>query len=101
MTRPKTLGAAPALLLEGGALYTPGAGGALTGPESALSCLPSCPCEPFPFAGAGPARRSEILIPCGLPARPIGGRDMRCGSGHVFAGTRAEHEQARGAPASG
>ena len=78
--------------------YTPGAGGALTGPDSALSSLPSCPCayrnEP------GPTMRDGRGMPCGKPARPIGGPSLQCDAGHVFAGTREEHEQARGALAA-
>lgn len=84
--------------------YTPGAGGALTGPESALSSLPSCPChyeQP-----AGPVDRGSAMAPyygrddCGEPALPIGGPSLRCDAGHVFGGTLAEHEQARGALAA-
>lgn len=82
-------GTAPVLLLEGGPLgYTPGAGGALGEVTKALSSLPNCPC----YVG--------IAHVCGEPARPHDGRDMRCTAGHVFAGTAAEHEQARGALAA-
>lgn len=73
--------------------YTPGAGGALTGVESALSSLPSCPC-----AGSVTTDGPHVsIVYCGEAARPIGGQLMRCEAGHVSAGTPAEHEQARGA----
>jgi hypothetical protein len=78
--------------------YTPGAGGALTGPESALSSLPSCPCSIE--APRAPVRRIGPYVVCGEPARPVDGRDMRCTAGHVFAATPDEHEQARGALAA-
>lgn len=73
--------------------------GALTGIESALSSLPSCPCqrgEPSATAvrdgGTGPR--------CGEPARPFHSREMVCAWGHHFYGTPREHEQARGALAA-
>lgn len=99
-TRPKLVGArgAPVLLLEGGPLgYTPGAGGGLTGPESALSSLPSCPCWRGLSAGDCTRYCSADMVPCGEPVIAIDGRDMQCEAGHVFAGTPREHEQARGA----
>jgi hypothetical protein len=79
--------------------YTPGAGGALTGPESALSSLPSCPCDTRAEPGWNTPAHA-VGLPCGEPARPHDGWDLRCTAGHVFAGTHAEHEQARGALAA-
>ena len=78
--------------------YTPGAGGALTGPESALSSLPACPV--YWDADPGQREREPTLPSCDRPSRPVDGRDLVCTAGHVFAGTRAEHEQARGALAA-
>lgn len=99
--RPKLLGHAPVLLLEGGPLgYTPGAGGALTGPESALSSLPACPCHRGDVLPGHTFRKHKHDAVCGKPARPHDGRLLRCTSGHVFAGTPREHEQARGALAA-
>ncbi len=78
--------------------YTPGAGGALTGVESALSSLPSCPV--YWDAAPGAHEREPTLPECGKVSHPIGGPSLRCDAGHVFAGTSAEHEQARGALAA-
>ena len=79
--------------------YTPGAGGALTGVESALSSLPSCPCAMRDRAGIA-TRDTCNRRPCGKPSRPVSGRDMECDAGHVFVSTREEREQARGALAA-
>ncbi len=108
--RPKLLGTrgAPVLLLEGGPLgYTPGADGALTGVESALSSLPICPCYVAPY------RVGPLGDRCGMPTRHLqryGARSLVCSAGHVFEpDLRAkqgrewsprEHEQARGALAA-
>lgn len=68
----------------------------LTGPESALSSLPSCPIRVDSRGG----QAGEQTFLCGEPARHHEGRDMRCTAGHVFSDTPAEHEQARGALAA-
>jgi hypothetical protein len=99
-TAPKRRVFAPIVPLRPGD-YTPGAGGALTGPESALSSLPSCPCWRKEPPGITPrARPGEPKWLCGEMAWPVGGPSMRCLTGHVFAGTAAEYEQARGALAA-
>ena len=66
-----------------------------TGPESALSSLPSCPV--YWDADPGRREREPTLPSCDRPSRPSTGRDLVCTAGHRFAGTPAEHEQARGA----
>lgn len=78
--------------------YTPGAGGALRGIESALSSLPACPC---PFSAApGPTLRTTALAgTCGELAHPTQA-GLECAAGHVFAGTPAEHQQAESALAA-
>lgn len=63
------------------------------GPESALSSLPSCPC--LHDAPHGPAVRGGNGRLCMRPSKPAGGRTLVCTGRHVFAGTPAEHEQAR------
>jgi hypothetical protein len=98
-TAPKRREDAPVVPLRPGD-YTPGAGGALTGPESALSSLPSCPCDRDWDPGPCPRHESRVNVECLAPSRPIGGPSLRCTAGHVFAGTAAEHEQARGALAA-
>jgi len=103
-------GRAPRDVLEGGPLalpprkpdplgYAPGAGGALTGPESALSSLPSCPCNIDARRG-GQDREADDSLRCGAPSHRFDDRDMRCSRGHIFTPTPEEREQARGALAA-
>lgn len=63
--------------------------------------LPRCRC--WRSSGTGTAGRVEPVVArdnpqwiCGQPSRENGKRWLRCDSGHVFAGTAAEREQAKG-----
>ncbi len=77
--------------------YTHGAGGALTGAESALSSLPLCPCGYY--AEAGPQERTYFATPCYRFAHRVPGHshDLECSAGHVYRGTPEELADAEGA----
>ncbi len=51
--------------------------------------LPPCPCAMLPIHKGGKSTR------CGAPSKPANAVMMECASGHRFAGTPEEHEQAR------
>jgi hypothetical protein len=78
--------------------YTPGAGGALTGAESALSSLPECPCWWLGLSGPS-SRALDGETHCSKPARREPGHscELRCSSGHVYRGTPQELADADGA----